>query len=933
MKLRSKAYWSSRKSVLSLFFFLSGFLLNAQVPIFNIVTLNSDHNILDIEQDDQGFLWMATKTGLLFYNGFEDVLVSDTSILNIAAQSLHIKDKSLKVGMDSGYYMDIDLSTKSIFQTRKLPSTSYISDILIDKEGNEFYATYGNGLYLILSTTDTIHISVDNELSSDFIYEMVNLEDGRILCATDRGIDVIGPNHKVINNIKDIPDILVTHLVKGSDSLLWASCYDSGVFSINTYNYEVNYYPFDSPMIVTDILVDNESLIVSGHNEVYELTNDRSWKNLQVQNENDKKIQCLFIDDENNLWLAGNKNPLWKANRYFQKINHSYNFEIHSIVFHNDNLILGSDQGVHHFNISNYQLSPIMEDVNVTKLTVIGQYLWVGTYTNGLIILDTEGKIIKQFNQLSGSNDNTILDIESIGPRQTLISSLSGIFMIENSNEDFILDSSFQLPENYYVTDVFYNDDILWLGKDRAGLSRYQIDDIKLNTKSYRSLGSVYSIAKSSGGEIWLSSDNNGLVKAYNDTIVSISTYSEEEDAYTSIIPLPDNQLLLVKESSIDLYDIDRDHFMYFNHEIQLIPEKPFHNNFTSDDDQVWFVHNNEIFSFRYPIENQKIHPTSYIDLIEINLDPVSPSTHTFKQDENNFRFSYTGVWLTDPGKLSYAYRLEGYDKDWRFTKDRKVSYPHLPPGTYTFQVKSSENYEFSDEPITSYTFKIKTAFYNTYWFYLIAFGIVGLLGYVLIKREQKEKLLEAELAQKKVETQLINLKSQLNPHFLFNSFNTLIGLIEEDKHRGVSYVEHLTDFYRSILEIGKEELIPLSKELHLLKLYSFLLKERFGEGINISFQEIKDNQILIPPLSLQMLVENAVKHNIVSKNQPLHINISISKDQIEVKNNLNLKISKEPSTSIGLENIKRRYLLLRGKNITIEKEGNSFIVSLPVIR
>ena len=286
---------------------------------------------------------------------------------------------------------------------------------------------------------------------------------------------------------------------------------------------------------------------------------------------------------------------------------------------------------------------------------------------------------------------------------------------------------------------------------------------------------------------------------------------------------------------------------------------------------------------------------------------------------------------MSDPTKLTYAYYLEGFDPDWRYTKDRIVSYPHLPPGQYTFKVKSAENNVFSDEPEATYSFTIERAFYNTYWFYTFVLGLISLIIYFFIKRDQRERALRAELSQKKVETQLINLKSQLNPHFLFNSFNTLIGLVEEDTDRGIKYVEYLTDFYRSILEIGKEELIPLDKELQLVQLYSFLLQERFGDGLRISF-DIPPEESLIPPLTLQMLIENAVKHNVVSEKNPLIIKVFTSKNHIIVSNNLNPKISKEPSTSIGLQNIRRRYLLLGNKAIEVSQQGDAFQVKLPLL-
>ena len=158
------------------------------------------------------------------------------------------------------------------------------------------------------------------------------------------------------------------------------------------------------------------------------------------------------------------------------------------------------------------------------------------------------------------------------------------------------------------------------------------------------------------------------------------------------------------------------------------------------------------------------------------------------------------------------------------------------------------------------------------------------------------------------------------------------MGLIEEDSKKSISYVECLTDFYRLILDIGKSELIPYNKELELVKLYAYLLKERFGEGFNLYIGN-PDLQLYVPPLTIQMLVENAVKHNVVNLQKPLKINVDVLMDKIVVFNNLNPKINQTESTKIGLNNINKRYQLLVGKSIEYQKTATSFVVKLPVIK
>ena len=195
--------------------------------------------------------------------------------------------------------------------------------------------------------------------------------------------------------------------------------------------------------------------------------------------------------------------------------------------------------------------------------------------------------------------------------------------------------------------------------------------------------------------------------------------------------------------------------------------------------------------------------------------------------------------------------------------------------------------------------------------------------------RDQREKELKSLFQQKQIETKLINLKAQLNPHFLFNSFNTLSGLIEIDPDRGISYIENITDFYRYILDLGDKILIPLSKEMELVTLYEQLLKERFGDGFAVSVS-LTNNAVLIPPMTIQMLIENAIKHNQLSKKRPLNVSINQNEQYIIITNNKAPKNMTVPGTGLGLRNIQDRYRLLGFDDVIIKDSKTTFSVYLP---
>lgn len=176
-------------------------------------------------------------------------------------------------------------------------------------------------------------------------------------------------------------------------------------------------------------------------------------------------------------------------------------------------------------------------------------------------------------------------------------------------------------------------------------------------------------------------------------------------------------------------------------------------------------------------------------------------------------------------------------------------------------------------------------------------------------------------------------LKQQVNPHFLFNSLNTLKYMVESGDQQAVNFILKLSDFYRFTLESRKLDLINLSEELEILEAYMYLLKARFEEGIELSTDlPEKVYTSLIPPFTLQLLIENCIKHNIVSLEKPLYINLYASKGYLVVENNIQLKREPESSTGLGLENINQRYQHLLEREIIIEVTDKTFTIKLPVI-
>jgi len=187
------------------------------------------------------------------------------------------------------------------------------------------------------------------------------------------------------------------------------------------------------------------------------------------------------------------------------------------------------------------------------------------------------------------------------------------------------------------------------------------------------------------------------------------------------------------------------------------------------------------------------------------------------------------------------------------------------------------------------------------------------------------------KLKKDNIEANYEALKNQVNPHFLFNSLNSLTGLVDDNKE-AVKYITNLSGFLRYLLKSNEKELVRLREEIEIAKKYVELQSARFGDALIITTEIAEQCQEkYLPPLVLQMLIQNCIKHNVVTSDQPLEIRISCQKDTIRVENNLNPKKG-VVSTGKGLKNIRDRYSLFSNKHPEILKTDSSFEVKLPLL-
>lgn len=226
------------------------------------------------------------------------------------------------------------------------------------------------------------------------------------------------------------------------------------------------------------------------------------------------------------------------------------------------------------------------------------------------------------------------------------------------------------------------------------------------------------------------------------------------------------------------------------------------------------------------------------------------------------------------------------------------------------------------------------------HWKLLSAFGFrVNLFlncvnAIVFFMNRLKKTQLEAEqLKKENIEAQFEALRNQINPHFLFNCFNVLSTLVHKDPEASSKFIGQLSSVYRYLLYNQEKKIVPLKEELTFLDSYSYLLRTRFNDNLKIENNlSNQSDAIMVAPASLQMLIENAIKHNVASKKNPLYIELTREGDYIIIRNTLQRKELEGESSKLGLKNIVSRYKLLSNLPVKIEKTENVFTVKIPIL-
>ena len=511
-----------------------------------------------------------------------------------------------------------------------------------------------------------------------------------------------------------------------------------------------------------------------------------------------------------------------------------------------------------------------------------------------------------------------------------LAATLGGLSILDVKTHKSLTDLYDSIPQAQYIYDALIDEeDILWLGKDKRGLLRI---NSKGQIASFFSESTVYQNQLSQKG-IYSATDQSGVKYMDRQSFDKITL--TEKQSCLAITEDENGMLYFFMEDGIQLYDPEKSVVAPLYPQYTQNKSYQYNHAYSWDSHgRLWWAQENSLFKYT-PQRDVPLEVS--LDILRFSLGDLS-----FSKTRDNIevshvdhllRVEYRGYWMNEPTALRYRYKISDYDSDWQYSRDQNAIYPKLPPGEYRFIVESDIHSDFKNPTRKQIKFTILPAIWQRLWFQIVVvltiLSIVFIIARFLIQRNKKIEALKAAQIRSELET----IKSQINPHFMFNNFNTLLNIVEENPDEAVVYIEQLSDFYRDMLQFRKETVISIQEELDIVKRYFYLLQHRFGEALQYHILGAIPKNYTIIPFSIQLLVENAVKHNRISKSKPLKIEINIQESTIIVSNNLQTKKNAAPSTGFGLESLQTQYRSLAKQSINIEQTEKDYIVTIPILK
>lgn len=912
---------SIKKMTFAFVLFFHCVLLYSQTPPFYRYTSSdglASSTVYQTLQDREGFIWFATQNGISKFDGknFSTYRIKDglnsNSIISLAEGAkgeLYIGNYEkgvnvIKNGKIENFFLDTTGNQFPITNMFVMKTPDGKSRLYTHK-----YYAHINALSLYDGKkTETSRI----ELNPPHTEKIGNLPNGEIILLTRKGLYILKNNIAEKLAVKGLPDISFSSITAGNDSSYYVGS-DGIVFKIKN-NRVVKSYDVN---------------LVKGKNEIFLMLNDRNgnlWFSITnsgfflIPNGSNEIINIgikmdlqftnvnNFLEDrEGNVWISTyGKGAFCLNNLYIKSYNEKDGMSsnnVYSIVnVPPKNLFIGTFNGVN--ALENGRFKRVQSKAN----PFITEYIYeIKHYNNEIYVCGVlsgskvkpllyKGSYLYWFDQLSICKTKSGLYLLGTGGNHFLI--FRNKEYNRNKSPFFFVFGSSDKPNR--IDDIFEDsDNNIWVG---TGLGLCRLSNFSESNGIYNwdktfftnnvVLSSrIHSLYQDKKRNVWIAADKG--IASYNLDNGKIKTYTNIKgyDLSSATSLASDNKGRIWIGNMKGLYQFDGSSIKYLNTQTGLTSDEVFSLNYDENENLLYIGTSNGISILdinlfdRYtpPLLNVKILGIKAGDSVYTNYNNL-----VLEPEQHNVYINFVAVNFSSPGSVKYKYKLN--EDDWLETDNNFLDFTSLEHGTYELQIAAkSQNAEWSKPTLV--TFRLLPRFVETIWFFILIVALIILISvFIVLKRIQnlnKKNRLENELTERINELKHQALSAMMNPHFIFNSLNSVQFLVNSERlEEANDYIAMMAKLMRKNLDTAGQGFILLSEEINRLQLYLDLEKLRFQDSFTYEIiigEDVNTVSTMIPNMIIQPFVENSLWHGIINSGKKGSLTISFSFEDVDI--------------------------------------------------
>ncbi len=810
-----------------------------------------DHNVNAICQDDSNFIYVGTNKGMSVYDGrgFSNFPNKEGLMNHHVTAFCKGYHNKVYVGTTKGLFMYKDKLLKPV---KKLEGQKI--NALLNPDSTVIFIGTDRGL--IIYGHDTYKcLDQSKGLPSDKITAITKFKNQLVL-GTDNGLCFVDLKTQKITNLNVYNGLIDEHIIalyNQNNQSIWIGT-SSGLLNFDGKNF--NYFNINKDVNsnqIRSIFKDREDNMWFGTNNGLYKYRDQSFTTFdKIAGLGNSFIFQIFRDRNKNLWVCSQNNGIYRESEGFFK-NYSRKDGLKSNTSHSGlqdkqgHILFGMANELVEFKQEKFHSIPLPKESKgpyEVMYEAKNGLVWLGG-SNGIVSLEwLNGKALTHFYPILASVDFAVYGFCEDEENNLYVGTFKNGLLKFKDGRFQNLSITNRLNEENFFTIRYYKGHII--AASLNGLLVYNLKNHQLRRiNDFDGLNSelIYSIEFTDyQNALWIGTNQGinklNLYKYFNENKIEISSFGKQEG------------FAGVECNSNGIWE-DEDGTVWFGTVSGLIKHQP-----------------------RYFRQNRKQNITLLQKIKLLNEDTLLPNNSVLPSDYNTISFYYRGICFTNPDKVLYQKKLEGLaqDKEWSApSKEDYIKYTNLAPGKYTFKVRSCNNEGIWDTEDIAFSFTIRSPFYLTWWFIVLvivllvaSIYIVIALRIVKIKKKQKVEF-ERKVEMSKIE--LKALRSQMNPHFIFNSLNSIQHYIFNTRSdEAIKYLNKFARLVRVILNNSEKPTVTVGEDLEALKLYLELEQMRFEEKFDFEVKvddSVDPDYDIMPPLLMQPYVENAILHGL----------------------------------------------------------------------